>query len=67
MPFGYISFVVRIFVTDEDQMAWGRLYRVPEQEGKYFRSWDELIALLTEHLRDQQGSGSPPPGSPGSR
>ncbi len=58
----YVSFVLRVFVTDEGQMAWGRLYQVPEQEGQYFRSWEELIALLIEHLRNKDGD--PPEAGP---
>jgi hypothetical protein len=66
MPSRYISFVVRIFVRDEDQMAWGRLYRVPEREGEYFRNWDELIAMMKEHLHDPKGNqASPPSKEPG--
>ncbi len=60
MPSRYVSFVLRIFVTDEEQMVWGRLYRVPEQEAHYFRSWDELIALLTKYLRDKDSEPQQP-------
>lgn len=56
VPPQYVSFVIRLFVTPEKRMAWGRLFRVPEQDGRYFRTWNELIVLLEESLSDSKDS-----------
>jgi hypothetical protein len=62
VPPQYVSFVIRLFVTHERRMVWGRLFRVPEQDGRYFRTWNELIVLLEESLsgsKDSQASTPP--------
>jgi hypothetical protein len=71
MPSRQASFVIRVFITDTDQMAWGRLYHVPQPEGHYFRTWDELIALMQRELQihtdDESGGISPAPSEPDSQ
>ncbi len=61
VPPQYVSFVIRLFVTHEKRMAWGRLFRVPEQDGRYFRTWNELIALLEESLSGSKESQAATP------
>ena len=52
----YVSFVVRMLVGDDGKMASGRVYRVPEQEGRYFHTWEELVALLKALLSNGKES-----------
>jgi len=64
MPAQYVSFVVRLLVSDEGQSLSGRVYCVPDQEGQYFRDWDGLIALMQAYLRsraDEQPKQEPGP------
>lgn len=55
MPAQYISFVVRVSVSDEEQDVKGRVYCVPDQEGQYFRDWESLIALMQAYIRSRSG------------
>lgn len=50
----YVSFVIRLLLSDEGKMVWGRIYEVPEQEGQYFRTWEDLIAFLNVRLSGAQ-------------
>jgi hypothetical protein len=53
MPARYVSFVVRVFVPDDEQNIWGRVYCVPDQEGQYFRDWDRLVGLMQAYIHSQ--------------
>lgn len=59
MPAQYVSFVVRLLVSDEQDWS-GRLYCVPEQDGQYFRDWDTLLALMQLYLRSRLDEQTPP-------
>ena len=64
MPAQYISFVIRLLVSDDEQSMRGRLFCVPDQDGQYFGDWDSLLALIQAQLRrsiDQ--SAHPTPGA----